>query len=243
MNGVSMCFGTQRLSKSCLVSGAHFQWKTTSCFKNCMLIAFWEILIPSYKHCLLETIADVNKLLSVVDCNIVDAISTVGLTKFCDGMTVGMKDNVSVLEFCTIIYWIYVSSISLSSVSMDQKGVVSIYIYTCLLLWSPSITDDDDFLFNVEDTTWRGRIHVLTKLKVRRGCTVPSQLTWPSTKKSDGTKEFATTDSMDGCKVLPETQSFRTRLRVDTTRVLYVGVTFPRVGLPERGQSLTSNRL
>ena len=46
-----------------------------------------------------------------------------------------------------------------------------------LLLWSPSITDDDDFLFNVEDTTRKGRIHVLTKLKVRRGCTVPSPLT------------------------------------------------------------------
>ena len=43
------------------------------------------------------------------------------------------------------------------------------------------------------------------KLKVRRGCTFPSSLTSPSTKKSDGTKEFATTDLMDGCNVLPET--------------------------------------
>ena len=46
---------------------------------------------------------------------------------------------------------------------------------------------------------------MLKKIKVRRGCTVPSPLTCPSTKKSDGTKEFATTDSMDGCNVLPET--------------------------------------
>ena len=99
--------------------------------------------------------------------------------------------------------------------------------YVILLLWSPSITDDDDFLFNVEDTTWRGRIHVLTKLKVRRGCTVPSPLTWPSTKKSDGTKEFATTDSMDGCNVLPETQFVGTCLRVDTTWVLSVGGNLP----------------
>ena len=45
------------------------------------------------------------------------------------------------------------------------------------LLWSPSITDDDDFFFNVEDTTRRGRIHVLKKFKVRRRCTVPSPLT------------------------------------------------------------------
>ena len=52
-------------------------------------------------------------------------------------------------------------------------------------------------------TTWRGRIHVLMKFKVRWGCTVPSPLTWPFTKKSDGTKEFATTDSMDCCNVLP----------------------------------------
>ena len=61
--------------------------------------------------------------------------------------------------------------------------------------------------------------HVLKKLKVRRGCTVPSRLTWPSTNKYDGIKEFATTDSMHGCNVLPETQFVRTGLRVDTTRV------------------------
>ena len=112
-----------------------------------------------------------------------------------------------------------------------------------LLLWSPSITGDDDFLFNVEDTKWREKIHVLKKFKVRRGCTVPSPLTWPSTKKSDGTKEFAKTDSMDGCNVLSETQFVGTRLCVDTTRVLYVGVPFPLVELPERGQILTSNSL
>ena len=65
---------------------------------------------------------------------------------------------------------------------------------------------------------------------MRRGCTVPSPLTWPSTKKSDGTKEFATTDSMDGCNVLPETQFVGTRLRVDITRVLSVGGKLPPCG-------------
>ena len=59
--------------------------------------------------------------------------------------------------------------------SSKYKNVNVIYISS--LLRSPSITDDDDFLINVEDTTWRGRIHVPKKLKVRRGCTVPSPLT------------------------------------------------------------------
>ena len=77
------------------------------------------------------------------------------------------------------------------------------------------------------DTTWRGIIHVLKKLIVRRGCTVFSPLTWPFTKKFDGTKEFATTDSMDGWNVQPETQIVGTRLRVNTTRVLCVCGGFP----------------
>ena len=68
------------------------------------------------------------------------------------------------------------------------------------------------------------------KLKVRRGWTVPSQLILPSTKKSNGTKEFATTDSVEGCNVLPETQFVGTRLRVDTTRVLSVKGTLPTWG-------------
>ena len=71
---------------------------------------------------------------------------------------------------------------------------------------------------------------MLQKLKVRRGCTVASPLTWPSTKKSDGTKEFATTDSMDGCNVLPETQFVGTRLRVDTTPVFSVRGSLPPWG-------------
>ena len=79
-------------------------------------------------------------------------------------------------------------------------------------------------------TTWRGRIHVLKKLKVRRGCTFPSPLTWPSTKKSDGTKDVAATDLMNGCNVLPETQFVGTRLRVDTTRDLSVGGSLPPLG-------------
>ena len=72
-------------------------------------------------------------------------------------------------------------------------------------------------------------------------CPQPTNLT--STKKSDGTNESATTDSMDSCNVLPESQFIGTRLRVDTTRVLFVGVPFPLGELPERGQSLASNRL
>ena len=92
----------------------------------------------------------------------------------------------------------------------------------CLFLfWSPSIADDNIFLLK------RGSNHVLRKFKVRRGCTVPSPLTWPSTKKSDGTEKLATTDSEDGFSVLPETKFVWTRLRVDTTRVLSAGVPFP----------------
>ena len=63
-----------------------------------------------------------------------------------------------------------------------------------------------------------------------KGVTGPSPLTWPSTKKSDGTKEFATTDSMDGCNVLPETQFVGTRLRVDTTLGMSVGGSYPPCG-------------
>ena len=73
---------------------------------------------------------------------------------------------------------------------------------------------------------------MLMKFKVRRECTVPGKLTSPSTKKSDRTKEFATTDSMDGCNVLPDTQFVGTSLRVDTTRVLSVGSSLPLVKLP-----------
>ena len=31
---------------------------------------------------------------------------------------------------------------------------------------------------------------MLNRFEVRRGCTVPSTLTWPFTKKSDGTEEY-----------------------------------------------------
>ena len=41
--------------------------------------------------------------------------------------------------------------------------------------------------------------------------------------KSDSTEMFAMTGSVDGCRVLPETQVVGTRLRVDTTRVVSVG--------------------
>ena len=64
---------------------------------------------------------------------------------------------------------------------------------------------------------------MLKKLRVRRGCTVPSQLTWLSTRKSDGTQVFATTGSVDGCSVLLETQFAETCLREDIMLVLSVG--------------------
>ena len=48
--------------------------------------------------------------------------------------------------------------------------------------------------------------HVLKKLKVRRGCTVPSPLSWPSTNKSDGTEQFTMTGLVDGCSIMLETQ-------------------------------------
>ena len=67
---------------------------------------------------------------------------------------------------------------------------------------------------------------MLKKYEVRRGCTVSRKQTWPYTKKSDGTEEFVMTDSMDGCSVLPESQFVGTRLRVNTTRDIYVGVLF-----------------
>ena len=77
--------------------------------------------------------------------------------------------------------------------------------------------------------------------EVRSGCTVSSQLTWSSTQKSAGTKEFVTTDSMmDGFSVLPETQFVRTSLCVDTRQDSSVRCSLPLRELPERGKSLTS---
>ena len=73
--------------------------------------------------------------------------------------------------------------------------------------------DDNIFLLS------RGRIHVQKKLRVRRECTFSSPLTGPSTKKSDGTKEFVTTGSVDRFNILMETKFVETRLGVDTTRV------------------------
>ena len=60
-----------------------------------------------------------------------------------------------------------------------------------------------------------------------KGCTVRSPLTRPSAKKSDGTKELATTDSMDNCSLLHEIQLVGASLRVDTTRDVFVGVHSP----------------
>ena len=85
------------------------------------------------------------------------------------------------------------------------------------LFWRPSIANDNVFFMK-----W-GRTHVLKKFIVRRGCTVPSPLISPSTKKSDGTEKLSTTSLMDDCSVLPRTQFVGTRLCVDTTPVLSVG--------------------
>ena len=84
---------------------------------------------------------------------------------------------------------------------------------------------------------------MLMKFKVRRGCTFPSPLTRPSTKIPNGEEEFVMTSSVNGCSILPETQFVGTHLRVDSTRVLSVGVSSRLRKLPKRDQSLTSNHL
>ena len=58
----------------------------------------------------------------------------------------------------------------------------------------------------------------------------PQPTNLPSTKKSDGTKEFATTDSMDCCNVLQENQFVGTCLCMDATQVLSVGGSLPPWG-------------
>ena len=83
---------------------------------------------------------------------------------------------------------------------------------------------------------------MLKELKVGRGQTVPSPLTCPSTKKSDGTEELVVTGSVDGCSFLPDTQFVGTPLRMGTTQILSVGGFLAPWELPERGQSSTSNR-
>ena len=53
-----------------------------------------------------------------------------------------------------------------------------------------------------------------------------------------GTEDFAITSSVDGRSILMETQFVWTRLPVNTTRLLSVGVPFPLWELLERRQSL-----
>ena len=79
-------------------------------------------------------------------------------------------------------------------------------------------------------------------INMRRGVTVPSPLSWLSTKKSNGTEEFVTSGSL-GSSILPETQFVGTLLHTDTTQVLSAGLPFPLGERPERGQCLTSNTL
>ena len=84
---------------------------------------------------------------------------------------------------------------------------------------------------------------MVKKLKVRRGCIVPNQSTWPTTKKSNRAENVATTGSVDGCSILPETKLLGTHLRMDTAWALSVGGCLLQLEQPERGQSLTSNHL
>ena len=120
------------------------------------------------------------------------------------------------------------------SVSIDHLLSLATNLFTSGV---PSITYANILLLK------RGIDHVLKKFKVRRGCTVPSPLSWPSTKKFDGTEVFATTGSVDGCSILPETQFVETHLRVNTTQVLSGESSFPLWELPEKGQSFALNRL
>ena len=73
-------------------------------------------------------------------------------------------------------------------------------LYILLFFWSPSIMDYNVFLLS------EGKNHVRKQFKVRRWCTIPSQLTWPSTKKSDGTDVFVTVRFVGGRSVLLEMQ-------------------------------------
>ena len=61
---------------------------------------------------------------------------------------------------------------------------------------------------------------------MRRGCTDPSPLTWPTTEKSDGTDKFAMTSSVDGCRILLD-QFVGNHLRKDSTWALSVGDFLP----------------
>ena len=61
-------------------------------------------------------------------------------------------------------------------------------------------------------------------------------------KKFDGTEKMVKIGSMDGCIFLLENMFVGTRLRIVNTRVLFVGVHFPLLELPVRGQSYTTNR-
>ena len=84
----------------------------------------------------------------------------------------------------------------------------------------------DDSIFLLKS----GISYIRKKFTVRMVCTVPRPLISPSTKMSDGIKEFATAVSVDGSSVLLETQFFWTRLRTYTTRVLSVWGSLLQIG-------------
>ena len=75
---------------------------------------------------------------------------------------------------------------------------------------------------------------------MRRGCTVPSQLAWPSTKKSDGIEKFVTTAQWVG-------PSGDQVCRDTTARGQNTGficrTSIPLCELPEIDKSLTLSRL
>ena len=68
------------------------------------------------------------------------------------------------------------------------------------------------------------------KFKVISRGSVPIRLTWPTTMKSDGTKKFMMTGSVDCCNVLPEKQFVRTSLpHGHNTGFIRIGP-FPLIG-------------
>ena len=69
------------------------------------------------------------------------------------------------------------------------------------------------------------------KCKLKRGCTVPSFPSRPSTMKSNGTEELEAFDSVAGCGVLTKTLLVGTHLRVDATRFLSAGDSISPIGV------------
>ena len=109
-------------------------------------------------------------------------------------------------------------------------------IYTnASLFWDPSIMGDNVFLFS-------RRNHVLRKFRVRKGYTVSSPLTWPSTEKSNGTDKFACPAQWMAAASCRRPISSGSACTWRRHRFYLSRVSNPLWELPERCQSLTSNR-